>query len=379
MSKTEQDALKKEIYEAEYKALKDMVESVLSSYLPEIDDRSAVLGDAMRYSLNSGGKRLRPVLLLAAAKLAGGSCIGKSAVPCGFEPASRMGGNANIVEKALPYACAVEYIHTYSLIHDDHPSMDNDDLRRGRATNHKVYGDGMALLAGDGLLNSAFDVMFEAAQATADDTDLPLFMRAAAEISKAAGVRGMIAGQASDFYMTDSARSSRSNSPAACNDAAATDNSCADKKYDDANMLRYIHKNKTGALICASVRAGAIIGGASDELLELMTEYAENLGLIFQIVDDILDVIGDEKTMGKIKGVDEKLGKLTYPGLYGVERSQELAEEMTGKAISAMENLLFILNESKMNDAPDMHIDDENYAPTLFFTELALDLQKRIT
>lgn len=431
MRLTELEALRKEAYKVEYAALKDMVEAALESYLPEVDSRSSVLGDAMRYSLEAGGKRLRPVLLLAAAKLAGGSRKGKPAAPCESEVEARMGGNADelreavranpypipnhdcvaestcrpwrfegeskhpipnldckgsdcdLLQKALPYACAVEFIHTYSLIHDDHPSMDNDDLRRGRPANHKVYGDGIALLAGDGLLNSAFDVMLEAAQAAAGKDELLRFIRAAAEISKAAGVQGMIAGQASDFCMTDSAEICELKPPTANSGKTVSDNTVIDNSIraasgDDTDMLHYIHRNKTGALIRAAVRAGAVIGGASDELLEALTSYAENLGLVFQIVDDLLDVIGDEKAMGKATGVDAELGKLTYPSLYGTERSRKLAGEITAEAVAAIEKASRLINNANMNDAPDRKCDKTEHAPILFFAELALDLQKRI-
>ena len=201
--------------------------------------------------MRAGGKRLRPVLLLAACEFAGGD-----------------------INRALPYACAIEYIHTYSLIHDDMPEMDNDDLRRGMPTNHKMFGNAMALLAGDGLLSTAFEVMHKDELLYFDDSaKLKRRIRATYEISKYCGCRGMVAGQVADIE--------------------------AEGKQCSKEMLDYIHINKTAALIMAAVRAGAHLGGADDQMMEALTLYAENLGLAFQIVDDILDVVGDEATLGK--------------------------------------------------------------------------------
>ncbi len=300
------------MYGKEYERLKNIVDNELAHRLPEVDAHSSILREAMLYSVKAGGKRLRPVLLLAACELCGG-----------------------YAQKALPYACAVEFIHTYSLIHDDHPSMDNDDLRRGMPTNHKVFGDDIAILAGDGLLNSAFDVMLGDIIMQGCSSEL---VAAAYEISLAAGTRGMIAGQTADVVM-----------------------SSQKGVNDDSNreeMLKYIHKNKTGALIRAAVRAGALIAKADENTLKALTEYAENLGLTFQIVDDILDVIGDEKTLGKNTGADEQSGKLTYPSLYGLEESKKKAAEVTRRAVNAI---------SGMGEKKE------------FLIQLALDLQMRIS
>lgn len=324
----------KDSYKAAYAAFRQMTEDSLDRYLPDVDERSQVLRNAMSYSLNAGGKRLRPVLLLAACEAVGGD-----------------------VSAAVPFACAIEFIHTYSLIHDDHPSMDNDDLRRGKPTNHKVFGDDIAILAGDGLLNSAMDVMLESVMAEASYERKERFVKAAYEISRAAGVRGMVAGQTADVIMTGGGTAySSDNSTAAYKDKEDVKNNMSEAQRME--MLRYIHKNKTGALIRAAVRAGAFIGGADEVCVNAMTEYAENTGLVFQIVDDILDVVGDEQQLGKKTGVDEELGKLTYPSLFGLERSYELAAEFTERAINALERL-------NVNSG--------------FLAKLAIDLKDRIS
>ena len=272
----------------EFDRYKSIVEEHLLDFIPEIDHKSITIYESMKYSLTAGGKRLRPVLLLAACEFAGGD-----------------------INNAIPYACAIEYIHTYSLIHDDMPEMDNDDLRRGVPTNHKVFGEAMALLAGDGLLSTAFEVMHRDELLYLDeDIRLKRRIRAAYEISKYAGCRGMVAGQVADIE--------------------------AEGKQCSREMLDYIHINKTAALIMASVRAGAQLGGADDKMLESLTNYAENLGLAFQIVDDILDVVGDEATLGKKTGVDLENNKSTYPALYGLEASQARLEELTQNAVDAL-------------------------------------------
>ena len=273
-----------------YDEIKNLVEANLLKYLPECDSECSVLGEAMKYSLEAGGKRLRPVLLIASCRVAGGRD-----------------------EDALPYACAIEFIHTYSLIHDDHPSMDNDDLRRGKPTNHKVFGDDMAILAGDGLLNSAMDVMFDDIAAHSGEEAERRIM-AAREISRAAGVRGMIAGQTSDV------RPELIGLP-------------------DAEKLLYIHRHKTGALIRAAAAAGAFLGGAEESVRKALSLYAEKTGTAFQIIDDILDVVGDAGKLGKNTGVDSELGKLTYPALYGVEKSREFAKEATDEACGALKDI----------------------------------------
>ncbi|MDR2089937.1 MAG: polyprenyl synthetase family protein [Clostridiales Family XIII bacterium] len=272
----------------EYIAFKALVEEHILDFLPEVDPKSSSLYEAMRYSLKSGGKRVRPVLLLAACEFAGGEA-----------------------REALPYACAVEYIHTYSLIHDDLPGMDDDELRRGLPTNHKVYGEGMAVLAGDGLLTAAFETMNKDMLIYFDDpVKLKRRIRASHEISKGAGCRGMVAGQAADIE--------------------AVGRSIA------GGLLDYIHLNKTAAPVVAAVKAGAFIGGAPKELLAAIETYAENLGLAFQIADDILDVTGDENELGKRTGADRARGKPTYPELYGIEASRERLDELTQTALGTL-------------------------------------------
>lgn len=293
----------------EFKQYKELIEKHLLDFLPEIDHKSITVYEAMKYSLTAGGKRLRPVLLLAACDFAGGD-----------------------IKEAIPYACALEYIHTYSLIHDDMPEMDNDDLRRGMPTNHKMFGEAMALLAGDGLLSSAFEAMTKDSLIYFDNHEkLKRRVSAAYEIAKNAGCRGMVAGQVADIE--------------------------AESKQCSKEMLDYIHINKTAALIMGAVRAGALLGGADTKMLNDLTLYAENLGLAFQIADDILDVIGDEKELGKKTGVDSELNKATYPALYGLEASQKRLHELTVNAVEALADY---------------------YDNAEFFTDLVKDLEVRV-
>lgn len=267
---------------------KEMINEHLLDFMPNIDTKSSSLYESMKYSLTAGGKRLRSVLLLASCEFAGGQA-----------------------RDALPYACAMEYIHTYSLIHDDLPAMDNDDLRRGIPTNHKVYGDAIAILAGDGLLNTAFEVMNRDLFLYFDDIkELKKRINAAYTITKNAGVRGMVAGQVSDIE--------------------------AEHKQCSNEMLEYIHLNKTGALIVASVRAGLYLGGADDDMMKNMTCYAENLGLAYQIADDILDIKGNEEELGKKTGVDAQNEKITYVSLNGMEASERKLHELTQNAVDAI-------------------------------------------
>ena len=267
---------------------KKIIDEHLLDFIPNIDNKSITLYEAMKYSLAAGGKRLRPVLLLAACEFAGGD-----------------------INEAIPYACAMEYIHTYSLIHDDLPAMDNDDLRRGLPTNHKVYGEAMAILAGDGLLTTAFEAINKDMMLYFDEPEkMVKRIKAAYEIAKGAGCRGMVAGQVADIE----------NENKACS----------------VEMLDYIHINKTAALIIAAIRAGAQLGGANTKMLNDLTIYAENLGLAFQIADDILDVIGSEEEMGKKAGSDSANEKSTYPALYGLEASKEKLMELTDTAINAL-------------------------------------------
>ena len=265
-----------------------LVEDHLTDFLPDIDHKCITLYDAMKYSLMAGGKRIRPVLLLAA---------------CDF-----CGGN---IQEALPYACAIEYIHTYTLIHDDLPCMDDDDLRRGIPTNHKVYGEAVATLAGDGLQSAAFETLHRDMLLYFDDPDsLKKRVGAAYEISKGSGCQGVVSGQIADME--------------------------AENRNCSQEMLDFIHINKTAALITAAVRAGARLGDPTTQMLADLTHYAENLGLAFQICDDILDVVGDEKEMGKRTGADMQSSKATYPALYGLENSRKRLAELTDAAVEAL-------------------------------------------
>ncbi|AEF17221.1 Polyprenyl synthetase [Thermoanaerobacterium xylanolyticum LX-11] len=249
-----------------------------------LTDRPEVLFEAMKYSVFAGGKRLRPVLCISACELVGGN-----------------------KEDALPVACAIEFIHTYSLIHDDLPAMDNDDLRRGKPTNHKVYGEAIAILAGDALLNYGFEVLIQQALNSNKSQNI---LKAADEIARAAGCRGMIAGQVVDLL--------------------------SENKEIGEYDLKFMHDHKTGALIKASILAGAIIGGADAATLKKLSSYAEYLGFAFQVKDDILDVQGDEAKLGKDIGSDIANGKSTFVSVLGLQRSVELVNELTEKAISIL-------------------------------------------
>ncbi|MFC4769160.1 polyprenyl synthetase family protein [Effusibacillus consociatus] len=262
------------------------VEEALDRLTASALDTPHPIGEAMRYSLFAGGKRIRPILTLAAVETMGGD-----------------------YKEALPVACAIEMIHTYSLIHDDLPAMDNDDFRRGKPTNHKVFGEAMAILAGDALLTYAFEVLSSVEMPGREKEQLALIR----ELSKASGFQGMIGGQAADME--------------------------AEGKNGDEATLLYIHRHKTGDLLTASVRMGAIFAGASDQELGKFTVYAENLGLAFQIQDDILDVIGDQSKIGKAVGADAALRKMTFPGIYGLEASQKKLHELTQKALTSLNEI----------------------------------------
>ena len=272
----------------DFSRLKSIVDENLIGFLPEMDSNSSPLYESMIYTLTGDGKRLRPVLLLLACEFVGGD-----------------------VKQAIPYACAVEYIHNYSLIHDDLPSMDDDDLRRGEPTNHKVFGEAVAILAGDGLLSSAFELMNRDCLLYFDKPDLlKRRIRAIAEILKASGCRGMIAGQVADID--------------------------AGNKVISHELLDYIHLNKTSALISASIVAGAYLGNANQDVIIKMRIYGENLGLAFQIVDDILDMVGEKDVMGKTTGQDDIANMPSYPLTHGLEKSYERLDELTEKAIEAI-------------------------------------------
>jgi geranylgeranyl diphosphate synthase type II len=261
------------------------VDRALDRFLPRASVPPATIHKAMRYSLFAGGKRLRPILCLAAAEACGGN-----------------------TSAALPLACAVECIHTYSLIHDDLPSMDNDDLRRGRATCHKVFGEGIAILAGDALLTVAFEIA--ARTKTSSRYDLRSFLE---EITTAAGSRKLIAGQVADLE--------------------------AEGRRINRAQLRYIHENKTAALLTASVRLGAMAARASTKQLAAITAFGRALGLAFQVIDDILDVTQTSEKLGKSAGKDVAAKKATYPAVIGLEKSRTEARRLTRQAHTALESL----------------------------------------
>ena len=242
----------------------------------------------MRYSLFSGGKRIRPILALAS-----GEAVGAT------------------VERVLPFACALEMIHTYSLIHDDLPAMDDDDLRRGKPTNHTVFGEGMAILAGDGLLTEAFRVMAEGALRNGQNRAAVL--RALREIATAAGATGMVGGQVADLE--------------------------AESKKPTRARVEYIHTRKTAALIRAAVRAGALVGGARPAQCTRLDRYGAALGLAFQIADDILDVEGSTDKTGKRAGRDAQLHKVTYPAAVGMDNAKRRARELLDEALVALKPL----------------------------------------
>jgi geranylgeranyl diphosphate synthase, type II len=277
------------------------VDAALERWLPAPPQAPASVCDAMRYSVMAGGKRLRPLLVLAAAEAV--------AVRHGHSPDTAL-------PLALPAACAIELIHTYSLVHDDLPAMDDDTLRRGRPTAHVVYGEGMAILSGDGLLTEAFLLLAREPRdsTTVDATELALRKLQAVEvIANAAGAAGMVGGQAIDLQ-------------AAMPGATPL----------DGGSLRAMHARKTGALIRGSAIAGALMAGASATERSAIEAYGEALGLAFQIVDDILDVEGESASLGKTAGKDAAAGKPTYPALFGLEESRRLATECADRARAAL-------------------------------------------
>lgn len=269
-------------FKAEWKKRADLVEEGLLRELKKVPAYDETLEKAMEYSLMAGGKRLRPVLLMAAA-----DAVGKDGAAF------------------LTTGCAIEMIHTYSLIHDDLPAMDNDDYRRGKPTNHKVFGDGIAVLAGDALLTLAFEVMLRQ-EGAAPET----LVTVVSEMSRAAGPYGMVGGQVLDLE--------------------------GEGRRLDLAALRKIHMGKTGALFCAAIRSGAILAGAKEEELAALTLYAERFGLAFQITDDILDVTGDEAAIGKPVGSDVRNEKATYVTLTSLEEAQKLAEAAVSEAVEAL-------------------------------------------
>lgn len=275
------------------KEYKELVERRLDELLKVSEEqfpkreRPRLLTESMRYSVNAGGKRLRACLLLAACEMLGGD-----------------------IEEALDFACAIEMIHTYSLIHDDLPGMDNDVLRRGKPTNHVVYGVGQAILAGDGLLNYAFETMLDCAL-KADGRKQHNLISAMAVIAGAAGVKGMIAGQVADLY--------------------------AEKREDvGEELLTYIHEGKTMNMIRGAILAGACIAGADQKAYEALASFGYSFGILFQVTDDILDVTADDQ-FGKSKGKDAEEGKLTAVSVYGLDGARALAEKLKDDALHALD------------------------------------------
>lgn len=272
-----------------FESRRKMAEKAIDHYMDKTTSNPEIIHEAMRYSVFAGGKRLRPVLVLMGVEI------------CGKKP-----------EIALPTAAAMELIHTYSLVHDDLPAMDDDDLRRGRPTNHKVYGEAIAVLAGDALLTKAFELIGQNAKIrTVRPQTVPAVIDV---IAKGAGTFGMIGGQVMDIQ-AEGGKWQKTKHPAA--------------------LLAAIHRHKTAALIRVSLQAGAILAGASPKQLTALGEYGEKIGLAFQIADDVLDVVADKKKLGK-RGSDAKNKKLTFPALYGLDESRKKAQQLVEEAKAAL-------------------------------------------
>ncbi|AGC69209.1 farnesyl diphosphate synthase [Thermoclostridium stercorarium subsp. stercorarium DSM 8532] len=275
-------------FKEEMRNLTTLVDDYLVKYFDrlnrEVPEKRLV--ESMSYSVMAGGKRIRPVLMLAVTKMLSG------------DP-----------QEVMPFAAAIEMIHTYSLIHDDLPAMDNDDYRRGKLTNHKVFGEAMAILAGDALLNEAFSLLFEASANAGDKMEH--WVKASCIIARAAGRDGMIAGQVIDME--------------------------SEGTQVSATKLKTMHRKKTGALITASVIVPAVFLGLSEDKIKALTEYAENIGIAFQIRDDILDVEGTIEELGKPVGSDERNRKTTYVSLYGLDGAKEMLREVTRKAVESLD------------------------------------------
>jgi geranylgeranyl diphosphate synthase type II len=261
------------------------VDAALDRYLPAEDTLPQQLHKAIRYSVFAGGKRIRPILMIAACEAVGGD-----------------------IEKVIPAACAMEMIHTYSLIHDDLPAMDDDDFRRGRPTCHKVFGDAIAILAGDALQTEAFLLLSNMAAGQGEAAEIG--RQVIHTIARCAGSMGMVGGQVVDME--------------------------SEGRDIDLPTLEYIHTRKTGALILASVQAGALLGGSDQEAFETLSRYAEAAGLAFQVADDILDIVGDQALLGKDVGSDVARGKATYPALLGLEQARQRARELRDLALAAL-------------------------------------------
>jgi geranylgeranyl diphosphate synthase, type II len=279
----------------------DKINLALTEVMNQLPDVPERLADSMKYSLFAGGKRLRPVLTLATVEALGGD-----------------------EEKALPFACAIEMIHTYSLIHDDLPSLDNDDYRRGKLTNHKKYGEDMAILAGDALLTEAFGLMARGAKQAGLSMEIAL--QIIEEGSRSAGASGMVAGQVRDLQ--------------------------SENRMISLKELEQIHRSKTGDLIAYSVRTGALIAKANKEILQKLTDFAYGIGLAFQIQDDILDVIGDQQKLGKPVGSDKEKNKATYPALLGLDQAKQLLYTCTEEAKAKLQAVQG-LNAKRLLDIAD--------------------------
>ena len=264
------------------------VDAALDTFLPPPDERPTSIHQAMRYSVFAGGKRLRPGLCLEGGRISGAA-----------------------ESEVLPVACAIEMIHTYSLVHDDLPALDNDDLRRGLPTVHKKFGEDIAILTGDGLLTRAFQILVGMNESTVPSANR---IQAAREIAAAVGtVNGMIGGQVADLE--------------------------AESRRASPEDLEYIHTSKTGALIRASVRVGALMGSADASVLDALSNYGMKIGLAFQIVDDILDVVSSAEVLGKTPGKDRNTDKATYPALYGLQESRRKARQLVNEAVDSLQRL----------------------------------------
>ena len=270
------------LFQAYLSERKAQVEEALERLLPGAENEPSMIFQAVRYSLFAGGKRIRPILCMAGAEAVGGK-----------------------PEDVLTVACALECIHTYSLIHDDLPAMDNDDFRRGRPTSHKVFGEGMAILAGDALLTEAFSLLANAGQPGADDGKIVAVIR---DIARAAGIWGMVGGQVIDLQ--------------------------SEGKAVGLDVLYDLHARKTGAMIQVSVTSGAYLAGGDEEQMAALANYGRRIGLAFQIVDDILNVTGDAGKMGKNTGSDVYRGKVTFPTLMGLEGSRQKLNELIDLAVN---------------------------------------------
>ena len=264
---------------------KTLVDKALQKFMPNPSGLASDVIKAMNYSLFAGGKRIRPILCIAGAEAVGGSA-----------------------DSVVPVACAIELIHTYSLIHDDLPVMDNDDFRRGKPTNHTVFGEAVALLAGDGLLTLAFNLM--AGYGAEEKVEKKALLRVIDLIASAAGYRGMVGGQVVDIIY--------------------------EGKEPDATVVEYIHRHKTAALISVSVTAGTILAGGNEDEEKAMNSYGQQIGLAFQIADDILNIEGNRKVMGKGTGSDKEKGKVTYPSVFGTAKSKTIQKELIENAIESL-------------------------------------------